>query len=169
MDQLEDVAEDSPLYTLFRIVLQQIMGWPWYLVNNITASKGSLADTQSDKLLGNSHFLPSSALFRPEEAHLILISDIGIGLALLALHHTSKYLGWPMVALLYVQPYLWVNHWIVAITYLHHTHPKVPKYEDEAWSFVKGATATIDRDFGWAGKYLLHNVIEYHVIHHLFP
>ena len=138
-------------------------------MNNITASRGSLTTSQSPKLLGNSHFLPSSSLFRPEEAHLIILSDIGIGLALLGLMYASQQVGWQMITCLYFYPYLFVNHWIVAITYLHHTHPKVPKFEDEAWSFLKGATATVDRDFGWVGKYLLHNVIEYHVVHHLFP
>ncbi|MCJ1246811.1 hypothetical protein MMC30_004020 [Trapelia coarctata] len=169
LERLEDFTEDSPIHTLLRILLQQIMGWPWYLLNNITASQGSLAKGPSGKFLGNSHLLPSSSLFRPEEARLILLSDVGIGLTVLALFYTSQIVGWPMVALLYLQPYMWVNHWIVAITYLHHTHPKVPKFEDEAWSFLKGATATVDRDFGWVGKYILHNVIEYHVIHHLFP
>ena len=138
-------------------------------MNNVTASRGSLASSQSPEFLGNSHFLPSSSLFRPEEAQLILISDIGIGLALLGLLYASQQVGWQMMTCLYFYPYLWVSHWIVAITYLHHTHPKVPKFEDEAWSFLKGATATVDRDFGWVGKYLLHNVIEYHVVHHLFP
>ena len=168
-NRLEDLTEDSPIYTLLRIVVQQIFGWPCYLMNNITSSRGSLTTSQSPKLLGNSHFLPSSSLFRPEEAQLIILSDIGIGLALLGLMYASQQVGWQMITCLYFYPYLFVNHWIVAITYLHHTHPKVPKFEDEAWSFLKGATATVDRDFGWVGKYLLHNVIEYHVVHHLFP
>jgi bifunctional Delta-12/omega-3 fatty acid desaturase len=86
----------------------------------------------------------------------------------LALWYASKIVGWQAVALLYIQPYLWVNHWIVAITYLHHTHPHVPKYEPEAWSFLRGATATIDRELGFGGKHLIHNIAEFHVIHHLF-
>ena len=66
-----------------------------------------------------------------------------------------------VLALLDVMPYLWVNHWIVAITYLHHTHPEVPKYEPEAWTFYKGATATIDRELGFGGKHLMHNIAEF--------
>ncbi|KAL8785767.1 MAG: hypothetical protein Q9195_008510 [Heterodermia aff. obscurata] len=166
--QFEDLAEDSPVYTLTRLLIQQIFGFPFYLFNNITSSQGSLAKKRSDRPFGNSHFLPSSSLFRPEEAQSILLSDMGIALVLLALYCASLHLGWEMIALLYLQPYMWVNHWIVAITYLHHTHPDVPKYEDEAWSFIKGATATIDRDFGWIGKHVLHNIVEYHMIHHLF-
>ena len=148
--------------------MQQLFGFPWYLAANITASPGSLSKPQSTKFLGNSHFLPSSSLFRPEEAHLILLSDIGIGLTAMGLWLAATKLGFHMIVLLYLQPYLWVNHWIVAITYLHHTHPKLPKYEPEAWTFLKGATATVDREFGLIGKYMFHGIIEFHVIHHLF-
>lgn len=166
--RLEELTEDSPVVTFLRIITQQVFGFPWYLATNITASSGSLNRPKSTKLLGNSHFLPSSSLFRPEEAHLVLLSDLGLGLAALALWYASTRIGFSTVALLYLQPYTWVNHWIVAITYLHHTHPRLPKFEPEAWTFLKGAMATVDRDFGWIGKYLFHNIIEFHVIHHLF-
>lgn len=165
--RLEELTEDSPLVTLFRILLQQVVGFPWYLLTNITAAPGSLHRKQSKTFLGNSHFLPSSTLFRPEEAPLIIMSDLGLLATALALWYCSNVLELPIV-LLHVQPWMWVNHWIVAITYLHHTDPSLPKYEDEAWTFVRGATATIDRDFGWTGRYLFHGIIEYHVIHHLF-
>ena len=56
----------------------------------------------------------------------------------------------------------------VAITFLHHTHPSVPKYENASWNFLRGATATIDRDFGYVGRFFFHNIIDFHVIHHLF-
>lgn len=57
----------------------------------------------------------------------------------------------------------------VAITYLHHTHPEVHHFEAESWSFVKGALATVDRDFGFVGRHLFHGIIDTHVVHHLFP
>ena len=164
------MAEDSPLYTFSRILFQQIVGFPCYLAANITATQGSLARKNSPSKfpLGNSHYLPTSALFRPEEWHLILASDIGIGLMLTGVWFAIRRFGFEAVALLYGVPYLWVNHWIVAITFLHHTHPDVPKYEPEAWTFLKGATATIDRELGFSGKHLMHNIADFHVIHHLF-
>ncbi|KAK7699012.1 hypothetical protein SLS57_012484 [Botryosphaeria dothidea] len=167
-DKLEELTEDVPIVTFLRIILQQVIGFPWYLLTNITASPGSLYKKQAPSFLGNSHFLPTSTLFRPEEAHLIVASDIGIGLAAYGLYAAGLRIGFSAVALLYIQPYMWVNHWIVAITYLHHTHPALPKYTPEAWSFMRGALATVDRDFGWVGKHMLHNIIEFHVIHHLF-
>ena len=84
------------------------------------------------------------------------------------LYYATTKIGFDLVAPLYLQPYMWVNHWIVAITYLHHTHPNLPKFEPEAWTFIKGATATVDREFGFIGKHMFHNIIEFHVIHHLF-
>ncbi|PQE20489.1 fatty acid desaturase protein [Rutstroemia sp. NJR-2017a BBW] len=164
IDALEELTEDCPIYTLLRIVIQQFLGFPFYLIQNITASQGSLNLPQSKKFLGNSHFSPASTLFRPEEAHLILLSDLGIGLVLLGLWYASQIFGISTVSLLYLQPYLWVNHWIVAITYLHHTHPDVPKYEPEARTFLKGALATVDRNLGWAGKHMLHNIADYHYV-----
>ena len=68
-EHLEDMAEDSPIYTFLLIVVQQLVGFPWCLTANITTSQGSLANKNppSKYPLGNSHFLPTSALFRPEE------------------------------------------------------------------------------------------------------
>lgn len=54
------------------------------------------------------------------------------------------------------------------ITYLHHTHPEIPKYTNESWTFIRGATATIDRDFGIIGTHFLHHISSDHVTHHLF-
>ena len=56
----------------------------------------------------------------------------------------------------------------VAITYLHHTHEEVHHFDADSWTFVKGALATVDRDFGFIGKHLFHNIIDHHVVHHLF-
>ncbi|KAK9427310.1 hypothetical protein V1505DRAFT_404739 [Lipomyces doorenjongii] len=65
--------------------------------------------------------------------------------------------------LLYGIPYLMVNHWIVAITYLQHSDGALPP----AALSRQRATATIDRDFGFIGRHLFHSIIETHVLHHL--
>lgn len=54
------------------------------------------------------------------------------------------------------------------ITYLHHTHPTLPKYSAEQWTFIHGATATIDRNFGIIGTHFFHHISSDHVVHHLF-
>jgi omega-6 fatty acid desaturase (delta-12 desaturase) len=45
----------------------------------------------------------------------------------------------------------------------------VPHFEGSAWTFAKGALSTIDRQFGVIGEQLFFNIIETHVVHHLFP
>ena len=54
----------------------------------------------------------------------------------------------------------------VAITYLQHTDASILHYGAKSWSFARGAAATIDRDFGFIGRYLFHGIIETHVLHH---
>ncbi|KAL9097630.1 MAG: hypothetical protein Q9165_000527 [Trypethelium subeluteriae] len=168
INRLEELTEDAPIVTFLRILLQQVIGFPWYLLTNITASDTSLPKKKSSSVLGNSHFAPYGSLFRPDEANVIILSDIGLAAMAYVLYLVNCQIGPAMTALLYIQPYMWINHWIVAITYLHHTHPDLPKYQDDDWTFLKGATATVDREFGFVGKYLFHGIIEFHVIHHLF-
>lgn len=55
---------------------------------------------------------------------------------------------------------------IVAITFLQHTDPSLPHYNAESWTYTRGAAATIDRNFWPIGPYLLHGIIETHVLHH---
>jgi len=56
--------------------------------------------------------------------------------------------------------------YLVAITYLQHTDPSLPHYDANTWTFARGAAATIDREFGFIGRHLLHGIIETHVLHH---
>ena len=37
------------------------------------------------------------------------------------------------------------NFYLCAITYLQHTHPDVPHFDDEHWTWLRGALSTIDR------------------------
>jgi len=163
-----ELFEDVPIVQVVKLLLHQLAGWQAYLLFNVSAGP----DSQQKKNVGFfrvSHFEPTSAVFRPSEAIFIAISDLGLAIMGYVLYVASTYVGWKMVFLMYIQAYMWVHHWLVAITYLHHTHPDVPHFEAESWTFVKGALATVDRDFGWVGRHLFHHIIDHHVIHHLFP
>lgn len=162
-----DLFEDVPIVQMVKLFFHQLVGWQTYLLTNASAGPASLQ--RDAKWYRQSHFEPTSAVFRPNETIFIAISDLGLGLVFGALYVASTYVGWQTVALLYLVPYLWVHQWLIAITYLHHNHPEVHHYEPEAWTYVKGALATIDRDFGWVGRVLFHNIIDDHVVHHLFP
>lgn len=163
-----DLFEDTPIVQAVKLFFHQLLGWQTYLLTNASSGKRSL-QREGASWFRLSHFEPTSAVFRPNEAVFIALSDLGLALTSGALYYGSTIYGWQTIALLYIVPYMWVHHWLVAITYLHHNHPEVHHYEAESWSYVKGALATIDRDFGWVGRHLFHNIISDHVVHHLFP
>ncbi|KAK0637425.1 fatty acid desaturase-domain-containing protein [Bombardia bombarda] len=163
-----ELFEDVPIVQLVKLLAHQLAGWQMYLMFNVTAGKAS-KQRESAGWLRVSHFEPTSAVFRTNEALFIAISDLGLAITMGFLYLLSRSAGWQGVFLLYVVPYMWVHHWLVAITYLHHNHPDVPHFEAESWTFVKGALATVDRDFGFIGKHLFHGIIDTHVVHHLFP
>lgn len=154
-DKLFDMIEDSPLYSLIHLTLQQLFGWIMYLSLNSTGQK---YPTHSKWAVN--HFNPSSPFFKREEYNRILWSDLGIILAFAGLGLASKTWGFMNVVCYYGVPYLWVNHWLVMITYLQHTDPALPHYRAGTWNFQRGAAATMDRDFGFIGQHLLHDIIE---------
>ncbi|KAI8965196.1 fatty acid desaturase-domain-containing protein [Daldinia sp. FL1419] len=162
-----EVLEDAPFVNLIRLLGQQLGGWQVYILLNATAGDDSMQN-QEATWWRRSHLDPFSGVFRPQEALYVLISDLGLALVAAGLYYSSLVLGWQTVFLLYGVPYLWVNHWLVAITYLHHTHQDVPHYDGERWTFVAGALATVDRDFGFIGRHVFHGIIDTHVVHHLF-
>ncbi|KAG1797751.1 uncharacterized protein HD556DRAFT_1440713 [Suillus plorans] len=94
----------------------------------------------------------------------IILSDIGIA--------GSVYLtyGFWTVFRLYLVPYLWVNHWLVLITFLQHTDPLLPHYRASKFTFPHGVLATLDRNLlvgcgliiGWIGAHATHGISETH-------
>ncbi|KAH7309152.1 fatty acid desaturase [Stachybotrys elegans] len=168
---IDELLEDTPLWQTIQLIFHQLFGWQAYLFLN--ASAGKKSKQREVDTLGSwfrvSHFDPFSAVFRSNEALYIFLSDVGLAITLTGLYFAAQVVGTSTVLLLYAVPYLWVHHWLVAITYLHHNHAEVPHYTEEGWTFVKGALATVDRDFGFVGKHLFHGIIEKHVVHHLFP
>lgn len=114
--------------------------------------------------------LAYAIIFSPAQRTAVLLSDAGVLAALYALYLGISAYGIASVVKFYIIPWCFVNHWIVTLTYLHHTDPELPHYRGSAWSYARGAVATLDRDFlGWAGRFFLHDVSHFHVVHHLFP
>lgn len=86
------------------------------------------------------------------------MSDIGVVFATALVIHAMRLYGALNVFMFYGVPWVVVHHWIVMITYLHHTDPILPHFRDGVWNFQRGATATIDRDFlGWQGRFFLYD------------
>lgn len=188
-----ELFEDTPIVSIIKLIAHQVAGWQMYLLFNVSAGPDS-KQREGAGWLRVSHFEPTSAVFRPSEAVFIALSDLGLAIVGYAVYLAAQVVGWKTMFFLYIAPYMWVHHWLgmfffsflcspfplpsvsilansstVAITYLHHTHPDVPHFDAESWTFVKGALATVDRDFGFVGKHLFHGIIDKHVVHHLFP
>ncbi|KAK0233209.1 fatty acid desaturase-domain-containing protein [Armillaria fumosa] len=153
----DEVFEETPIYTLSRMLIMQGFGWWVYLVKNTMGSKMYAP--------GTNHFDPDSPLFKPEQRNAIIVSDIGLVAMVLLL----TYAGPGFFFKHYLIPYLLTNHWIVMFTYLHHSDPTIPHYRKAEWSFLRGAAATVDRPLlGWMGRFFFHNISHDHVAHHFF-
>ncbi|KAL4746222.1 hypothetical protein BDW72DRAFT_185373 [Aspergillus terricola var. indicus] len=169
-----EMFEDTPVYNMISLLAHQIAGWQMYLCFYVSAgakSKPVPQGKQSGWFGGQqsaSHFDPGSSLWTENQRHLIAISDLGLLLVAAANWYLAQRVGVLRMVLIYVVPYFWVHHWLVAITYLHHTHPSIPHYTDSTWTFTKGALSTVDRDFGFIGRHFFHHIIDHHVVHHLF-
>ncbi|CAF9931312.1 Oleate hydroxylase fah12 [Imshaugia aleurites] len=171
--ELAELAEETPIVTAGSLIGQQLAGWIIYLSTNITGhnshtrQKEGRGQGKKNGWGGNvNHFDPSSPLYEAKDSKLILASDVGLAVVAGILILIGKKFGWANLAVWYFLPYLWVNHWLVAITYLQHTDPSLPHYEDAAWNFARGAAATVDREFGFIGRTLMHGIVETHVLHH---
>ncbi|KAF8752660.1 Delta-12 fatty acid desaturase [Rhizoctonia solani] len=101
----------------------------------------------------------------------------GIFLWLGTLIWWSMQRGFAEMFRVYFVPYLWVNHWLILITFLQHTDPLLPHYRQSAFTFTRGALSTMDRNLlggegfiasitGWLGA-TYSRISETHVLHHV--
>ncbi|KAL7697634.1 Fatty acid desaturase [Lotmaria passim] len=154
-----DLVEETPLAMLWGMLVMFLFGWPMYLLTNVASQDyGRRAN----------HFEPSSPLFRKEDAPDIVLSDAGILGTLSVLGLCTYQFGFYNVCCWYFVPYLWVNFWLLYITYLQHSDIRIPHYNHEHWTFVRGAIAAVDRDYGFLINDWLHHINDSHVVHHLF-
>lgn len=113
LDRLLDLAEETSIVTILKLVQHQLTGWQIYLLFNLTAGKESLPNGEKPEVRKDmSHFTMTSRIFLPSQKHLVLISDLGLACTLSGLWYAAQYLGYQKVALLYFGPYLWVHHWL---------------------------------------------------------
>ncbi|KAG1864545.1 hypothetical protein C8R48DRAFT_798294, partial [Suillus tomentosus] len=62
----------------------------------------------------------------PHQRESIILSDIGIVLWLASIAGSVYTYGFWTVFWLYLVPCLWINHWLVLITFLQYTDPTSP-------------------------------------------
>ena len=74
---------------------------------------------------------------------------------------------------MYFIPLLIFNSWLYMVTYIQHNAVNTYVYGDGEWNFTKGALETIDSTYdtvtGGVLDYLMHNITNGHVVHHLYP
>jgi len=157
-DDVHNAISDSPLVNLLQIVILLTVGWPFYLITNAWGQNYGRR---------TNHFEPSAPMFKPNQKFEVMLSDAGLLVALAALTWCAMNYSVVSVLKFYFAPYLWVNFWLILITYLQHTDLRLPHYKGEEWNFVRGALSTIDRDYG-IFNVLHHHIGDTHVAHHLF-
>ncbi|CEJ91500.1 hypothetical protein VHEMI07207 [[Torrubiella] hemipterigena] len=108
-----EIVEDAPIVNLIQLIAHQLAGWQMYMMFNISSGKDSKQRTEKS-WLRQSHFEPTSAVFRPSEALYIALADLGLFLVGCGLYYASTLVGWAMVGWLYFVPYMWWNHWLNA-------------------------------------------------------
>ncbi|CEP22021.1 ODE1 [Cyberlindnera jadinii] len=161
VERLEDLSEDAPIVTLYQLCIQQLGGWWAHLTTNVTGQV--YPDVPKWKV---NHFHPEAPMFEKKDYWFIVLSDIGILVQLLVCYKWIMNYGTFNFLMNYFIPYMFVNHWLVFITYLQHTAPTMPHYDATEWNFARGAAATIDRSLPFVGPHIFHDIIETHVLHH---
>jgi fatty acid desaturase len=151
----------------FQVWTHLAVGWPLYLLG--LASTGKV-DVHGKPLNGRiaDHFRPSSPMFPEKISFKIFLSTATTVASLAGLIYISatKY-GFLPVLLWYLNPYFFVNAWLVLYTWLQHTDPSIPHYGEGEWTWVRGALSTIDRPYG-IFDFFHHRIGSTHVAHHLF-
>nr|AGN95846.1 fatty acid delta12-hydroxylase FAH12-2 [Hiptage benghalensis]QCI62758.1 fatty acid hydroxylase FAH12-2 [Hiptage benghalensis] len=135
-----------------------LLGWPLYVAFNV-------AGRRYDRFA--CHFDPYSPIFSASERHLIYITDAGIYATTFILYRAAAAKGLTWLICVYGVPLVIVNAFLVLVTYLQHTHPVLPHYDNSEWDWLRGALVTVDRDYGILNE-VFHHIADTHVAHHLF-
>jgi omega-6 fatty acid desaturase / acyl-lipid omega-6 desaturase (Delta-12 desaturase) len=115
-----EYAEDAPLVALWDCLVHQLLGWPGYLLLNLTGQDHPEASGWVS-WVKKSHFWfgEDSALFKgPKETRAVALSDVGVVAMMVALYFWGQAVGSWEVALLFVIPWLWVNCWIGELSFV---------------------------------------------------
>ncbi|KAF8173116.1 hypothetical protein BJ912DRAFT_992797 [Pholiota molesta] len=120
----DELFGDTPIYTLYMLIRQQVLAFPAYLLFNVSGQKTYPKWTN--------HFDPNSILFTKAQRNAVIMSNIGIALMV-----------WGVTYACTVYGVADVSHWFIMITYLHHTDPTLPHYRGKEWNFQRGAAAPL--------------------------
>merc|ERR1711991_446794 len=137
-ESLYALLEDTPLLNFFYAARMFLIGWPMYLLINVS---GQEADSFS------SHFLSKSRIFNKDQRFWVTVSNWALVGWLGVLSIYINRMGAAHFVTRYLLPYMGVNFWLIFYTYMQHTDQRIPHYEPDEWNFVRGALCTIDRPY----------------------
>ncbi|KAK9668669.1 hypothetical protein RND81_13G076800 [Saponaria officinalis] len=149
---------DNPLGRLGTLLVTLTLGWPLYLMFNVSGRK-------YDRFA--CHYDPFGPIYSDRERVQIFVSDVGILVVSYGLYKVAMATGVSWLLRVYGGPLIVVNGFLVLITFLQHTHPSLPHYDSSEWDWLRGALTTVDRDYGILNK-VFHHITDTHVTHHLF-
>lgn len=167
-EPLREAIGTAPIVSFVQVIVMLTLGWPGYLFANVASQKSYPKERQNHDKQWVNHFDPASPIFEPRDRADIIISNVFILIALVCIGYAISVFGFANVFFWYGVPYLHTNGWLVYITYLQHSDERIPHYNNDEFTFVRGALAAVDRDFGsWLNPWL-HHIHDSHVVHHLF-
>ncbi|MEX0588968.1 MAG: fatty acid desaturase, partial [Cyanobium sp.] len=158
----------AELFGILALVTHLLLGWPLYLMFGVAGGEDYGGFT--------SHFWHGApfvngkrALFPDACRGLMLRSNIGLLVMLLALGLAAAQFSLARVLCVYGLPYLVINAWLVTYTWLQHTDLDIPHFSSSEWNWAKGALQTVDRPYGPLLNLLHHGIGSTHVCHHINP
>lgn len=150
------------------LLIMLTLGWPAYLIANVSSNKSY----NPDKWIN--HFDPHSELFHMTTPELtkkqysqIILSDIGLLINITIMSVLGYQYGFSNLSFYYIIPLMQNIMWLVIITFLQHTDHQLPHYDSSEWDWLRGALATIDRDYGIL-NFFHHHIGDTHIVHHMF-
>ncbi|MCD9561538.1 Delta(12)-fatty-acid desaturase [Datura stramonium] len=149
---------NNPLGRVLILAFTLAFSWPLYLLFNLSGKN-------YDRFA--CHYDLYSPIYTDRERLQIYISDIGVIATIYGLCCVALTEGLSWLVCIYGVPLLIVNEFIVLITLLHHTHSSLPHYDSSKWDYLRGALATVDRNYGALNK-VFHNVTDTYILHHIF-
>ncbi|XP_062166100.1 delta(12)-fatty-acid desaturase FAD2 [Alnus glutinosa] len=149
---------NNPPGRVLTLAVTLTLGWPLYLAFNVSGRP-------YDRFA--CHYDPHGPIYSDRQRLQIYISDVGVLAVFYGLYRLAIAKGLTWVLCVYGGPLLVVNAFLVLITFLQHTHASLPHYDSSEWDWLRGALATVDRDYGILNK-VFHNITDTHVAHHLF-
>ncbi|CAE7204467.1 unnamed protein product [Rhizoctonia solani] len=101
----DEIFGDTPIYTLFLLIKQQLLAFPAYLLINVSGQKRYPRFTN--------HFDPNSIIFNKSQRRAVIISNCGILAMVLAIYLGCQKYGSAAVVKYYGIPWLAVTHWFI--------------------------------------------------------